>query len=177
MEDPSSIVKLKTEGAERVINGFVFACTNNSQQECLSRMLFGASKQYGAVAVKVRAGDFLFLHNLDTDVLYGVFRATSDGKKDIVAEAWGGSYPYQVTVEATGNIVPLANAAELFKQMNIRRSTILHGSSVVSLCSFFRPYNAESKMWLEELLACKGKKDFVVESVRNWELLGKAQKL
>lgn len=46
---------------------------------------------------------------------------------------------------------------------------------MLSLCSFFRPCNADLKRWLEELLACKGKKDFTLEPICNWEPLGKAQ--
>ena len=139
-------------------------------------MLFGTSRQYGAIAIKVRKGDFLFLHNLDSDMLYGIFRATSNGKKDIVTDAWGGSYPYQVTVEAIGNIVPLANGTKLLKQMGINRLTILHKKAALRICDFFRPYNVEVKKWREALLSCKAKTELTIEPDRNWELLGKAQK-
>jgi DNA modification methylase len=177
MEDTTLIMKPETTINERVLHGFIFACTNNSQEECLTRMLFGTSRQYGAIAIKVRKGDFLFLHNLDTDVLYGIFRATSDGKKNIEAEAWGGSYPYQVTVEAIGNIVPLANTTKLFKQMGIKRLTILQRKGAIKLCNFFRPYNIEVKKWQEVLLIYKEKRELKIEPIRNWELLGKAQKI
>lgn len=70
------------------------------------------------------------------------------GKKDIVAEAWGDSYPYQVTVEATTNIVPLVNARVFQTDEHKTVNHILHGSSVMSLCSFFRPYNSEPQRWL-----------------------------
>ena len=99
MEDTTLILKSEPNTDERGLCGFIFACTNSSQDECLNRMLFGTSRQYGAIAIKVRKGDFLFLHNLNSDLLYGIFRATSDGKKDMVPEAWGGSYPYQATVK------------------------------------------------------------------------------
>jgi DNA modification methylase len=170
-------MKPETTINERGLCGFIFACTNNSQDECLTRMLFGTSRQYGAIAIKVRKGDFLFLHNLDTDVLYGIFKATSDGKKDIEVGAWGGSYPYQVTVEAIGNIVPLANTAKLFKQMGIKRLTILRKKGTMKLCNFFRPYNVEVKKWRELLFTDEEKKELKIEPIRNWELLGKAQKI
>jgi DNA modification methylase len=176
MEDTSLIMKSETTINERGLRGFIFACTNNSQGECLNRMLFGTSRQYGAIAIKVKKGDFLFLHNLDNDVLYGIFRAVSDGKKDIVAEAWGGSYPYQVTVESLGNIIPLANCTQLFKQMEIKRLTILHKKGTMNLCSFFRPHNVEVKKWQDMLLTRKEESEVKFEPIRNWELLGKAQK-
>jgi DNA modification methylase len=139
-------------------------------------MLFGTSRQYGAIAIKVEKGDFLFLHNLDSDKLFGIFRATSNCQKSIVPDAWGGNYPYQVTVEALGNLVPLANGTKLLKQMGINRLSILHKKAVLRICDFFRPYNVEVKKWREALLSCKAKNELTIESERNWELLGKAQK-
>jgi len=72
------------------MKSYVFACTNSTQGECFSRLLFGSNKVYGAVAMRVKKGDFLFLLNLDSDLLYGVFRASTDAQFNIVAEAWGG---------------------------------------------------------------------------------------
>ena len=86
---------------EREVHGFIFACTNSSQDECINRMLFGTNRQYGAVAMRVRKDDFLFLLNLDTDLLYGVFRATSDAHMNIQPDAWGGNYP---SFSVTGNL-------------------------------------------------------------------------
>jgi hypothetical protein len=60
------------------VKGQVFASTNKSQEECFKRQLFGTSKLYGAAAFRVQKGDFLFLLNLDSYVLYGVFKAVSD---------------------------------------------------------------------------------------------------
>jgi DNA modification methylase len=177
MEDAALIVKTETATKERGSYGFIFACTDNSQNECLARMLFGTSRQYGAIAIKVRKGDFLFLHNLDSDVLYGIFRAKTDGKKNIVEEAWKGTYPYQVAVEAVGDIIPLANGTRLLQQMGIKRLTVLHEKGTLKLCSFFRPFNVEVKKWHEVLLAYNEKRELKIEPIRNWELLGKAQKL
>ena len=102
---------------------FIFACTNSSQNECFERLLFGSSKVYGATAMRVKKGDFLFLWNLDTDLLYGVFKASTDAKMNIVPEAWGGNYPYQVKVEPLGKIYPLKDAKKLVTNLNIGRSS------------------------------------------------------
>jgi hypothetical protein len=69
------------------MKSYVFACTNSTQGECFSRLLFGSSKVYGAAAMRVKKGDFLFLWNMDSDLLYGVFRASTDAQLNIVAEA------------------------------------------------------------------------------------------
>ena len=51
------------------------ACTNSTQDECFRRKLFGNNKVGGWVAMKVKKGDFFISPNLDTDILFGVFRA------------------------------------------------------------------------------------------------------
>src|SRR4030067_3668320 len=104
--------------------GFIFACTNSSQAECLQRMLFGTGRQYGAVAIRVKKGAFLFLLNLDADLLFGVFRAVSDGKLNIEPDAWNGNYPYQVRVEILGDIVPVENAKKLLKNMGFSKAEL-----------------------------------------------------
>ena len=157
--------------------GFIFACTNSSQAECLQRMLFGTSRQYGAVAMRVKKGAFLFLLNLDSDLLFGVFRAVSDGKLNIEPDAWNGNYPYQVKVESLGDIVPVANAKKLLKNMGISRSSVIHGKAVRNLIGFFRQLNEPTKEWQKKLFPVDGKQDAKISEPRKWELLGKAEKV
>lgn len=54
--------------------GFLFACTKDTEEECFNRMLFATEKTYGPIVIRIRQGDLLFLNNIDTDVIYGVFR-------------------------------------------------------------------------------------------------------
>ena len=92
------------------IRGFIFACTNKSESECLSRLLFATDKIYGPVVIRIRKSDLLFLNNKNTDMLLGVFRAVSDGDFNIQLNAFEGKYPYQVKVEKIGEILYLPNA-------------------------------------------------------------------
>jgi hypothetical protein len=73
-------------------SGYIFACTKNTQDECFAHMLFSANKIYADKMLKVKKGDTLFLYNVDTDTLYGVYRAKSEGRKNIIPEAWNGKY-------------------------------------------------------------------------------------
>jgi DNA modification methylase len=82
-------------------------------------MLFSTNKVYANKALQTKKGDYLFLFNMDSDRLYGIFKAKSDGKKDIVPEAWHGKYPYQVEVEKEGNINSIKNAKKLLSRLNI----------------------------------------------------------
>ena len=46
--------------------GFLFACTNLSESECLDDRIFGTEKFYGPVVLRIRKGDLLFLNNIET---------------------------------------------------------------------------------------------------------------
>jgi hypothetical protein len=67
---------------ENLKQGFVFVCSRATQNECLARMLFGSTLEYEDKTLKVTKGALGFLLNLDTDVLFGVFEAVSDGGLD-----------------------------------------------------------------------------------------------
>ena len=104
--------------------GYVFACTNSTQDECFRRKLFGNNKTRGAVAIRVKKGSILFLENLDTDVLFGVFRATTDCIFNFQKEAWKGRYPYQIQVQPIGEITPLVNAKKLLRRIKAEKISI-----------------------------------------------------
>lgn len=97
----------------------IFACTNNTEKECFERKLFGTNGLYGDKVFKIEKGDFLFLLNIDKDILYGPFIAHSKGSKNIEVDAWKGKYPYQVQVNENGEIKFLENAKKIFEQLNI----------------------------------------------------------
>jgi DNA modification methylase len=82
-------------------------------------MLFATNRIYGEDVLKIRRGDFLFLLNLDTDIIYGTFRASSLGAKDIVPEAWNGRYPYQVRVSRNGAVHSLEGAKQILASMGV----------------------------------------------------------
>ncbi|HEX2615815.1 MAG TPA: DNA methyltransferase, partial [Nitrososphaera sp.] len=108
------------EDAGQAATGHIFACTSKSEQECFDRMLFATSRVYGESVLKVKKDDVLFLLNLDTDTLYGTFRAKSAGAKDIVPEAWNGRYPYQVQVSRNGKVHSLKGAKKILSGISWR---------------------------------------------------------
>ncbi|MBS7614524.1 hypothetical protein KEJ18_02165 [Candidatus Bathyarchaeota archaeon] len=121
--------------------GFLFACTNKTEKECFERLLFGAERTYGPVVIRIRKGDLLFLNNLSTDVLIGIFQATSNGKYNIKPDAWNGKYPYQVNVEVLGKTMVLENARKILKKIGMGRYTILSGKKLIKLLDYFMPNN------------------------------------
>jgi hypothetical protein len=80
-------------------------------------MLFATNKLYGENVLKIKKGDLLFLLNIDTDVLYGAFRAKSNGGKDLVPDAWKGRYPYQVMVQKNGKAGSIKDAKKIISAM------------------------------------------------------------
>jgi len=164
---------------EYTMRGQVFACTENSEEECFNRLLFGANKVYGPSAMKVKKGDFLFLLNLSNDVVYGIFKATSDAKMNIEPKAWGGRYPYQVRVEPIGMIIPLKNAKKLLKKLNIKRTTRMKRATITRLLELYRPEGSTRDKWLHSLFGTREGKALKVrlDSPRSWSLLNEAKRI
>ncbi|HIQ49288.1 MAG TPA: hypothetical protein EYH58_06645 [Aquifex aeolicus] len=74
------------------MRGFIFACTNKSEKECLDNLIFATNKAYGHRIFGINKGDYIFLYNLDTDALYGTFEAEKS-LYDKSTELFGGKYP------------------------------------------------------------------------------------
>lgn len=119
------------------IQGFVFACKNKTETDCFNRSLFGAKSAYGPVVTRIRKGDLLFLNNLESDSLYGVFRAASDGGFKIDPDAWQGKYPYQVKVELLKEKIKIDSAKEILKKLGVKGNTSIHGKRLVVLLDLF----------------------------------------
>jgi len=130
---------------DKLFHGIVFACTSSTESESFKRLLFGTHRVYAPGAMRVKRGDLLFLLNLDSDLLHGVFRAASDAGINIEPEAWGGRYPYQVRVEPIREIISLRDARKLLKQLGIRRSIPISGKILIRLLELYRPQGIESK--------------------------------
>jgi DNA modification methylase len=127
-------------------SGHIFACTNKSEKECFDRMLFATSRVYGEGVLKIKKGDLLFLLNLDTDTLYGTFRARSAGAKDLVPEAWKGRYPYQVKVSRNGAVRSLAGAKKLLSSMGVSWRDTLDTELAQSLSQYIENPNGKLKV-------------------------------
>jgi len=124
-------------------NAHIFVCTNKTEPECLGRMLFGTSKLYAADVLSVKSGDLLFLLNVNSDVLYGIFRAKSDGRQNIVPEAWKGKYPYQVEVEPIGNVQAVKDAKKALQKSGVEWHKPLSASMAERLLTSFSYEDSE----------------------------------
>jgi len=132
----------ETKG-KRAISGYVFVCTNNTESECFKESLFGSGKAYGPAVLRIKKRDILFLNNLDKDVLYGIYRAASDGGLNIRPKTWHGKYPYQVKVEIPQNTLELNNAKKILRKVEWSSNTILSGDRLAYILDKFA-YKASS---------------------------------
>jgi DNA modification methylase len=107
-------------------------------------MLFGTSKLYAADVLAVKTGDLVFLLNVNSNILHGIFRAKSDGRQNIVSEAWKGKYPYQVEVEPLGNIQTIENSKKVLKSLGVEWHKPLNVTMTQHLLEFFSSKESES---------------------------------
>ena len=118
--------------------GFLAVCKEDTEQECLDRMLFGSRRDWFDRVREVRKGDMGFLLNLDTDVLHGVFKAESEGTMNIVPDAWGGRFPAQVKVSWEKRYEGIANARQLLSDLGVPHFRfILTSKEATSVCALF----------------------------------------
>jgi DNA modification methylase len=106
-------------------HGFIFACTNKSEIEMLGNLVFATNRIYSYKVFGVKEDDIVFLYNLDTDILWGTFKAKTSGKYDENLKIFDGKYPYYVIVEPIGRIKKLEKASKFFKKMGISWKDIL----------------------------------------------------
>lgn len=143
--------------------GYVLACTSKSEKECFDRMLFGTNRLYGENVLRIKKGDLLFLLNLDTDTLYGTFRAKSNGAKDLVPEAWKGRYPYQVQVARNGGVHTIQSAKKIFSTIGTSWHDRLDPASAQLLSSYIAHPSETS------LVNIKGESKPRLQSTTLWD--------
>lgn len=120
------------------MKGYIFACTNKTEKECFDRMLFATNKLYGDNVFQLKKGDLLFLYNMDKNVLYGIFKAKSDGKKDLIPNAWGGKYPYQIEIEEINGTKVIADAKKILSKLGLNWRIVLKEKQLKLLVDYIK---------------------------------------
>ncbi len=120
-----------------MVRGFLFTFRHEYVKEVLRRGLVATSRVYGPVVIRVKPGDLVFIHDMDKDVLYGVFAATSYGWYNIDPRAFGGKYPYQVKFTTLGEVVEVKNASKVLEKYGFTPNTIIGGRRLSDFLSVF----------------------------------------
>ena len=131
--DIASLINQLIERLAKMAKGFIFKCTNKSEGECLERSLLGTNKLAGDEVLSLETGDRLFLLNVDSNRLGGVFQAESNGMYKIVPEAWKGRYPYQIKVHCVDQPKWIMNAKEVLSVLQMESHQPLHDFEVDAL--------------------------------------------
>lgn len=74
---------------------FVFECNSNTYLDCVEKNLFGSNKPW---PLEIKEGDYCLLHHYEIGGLLGLWKATSNGGRNLVPKIWGGKFPFQVHV-------------------------------------------------------------------------------
>lgn len=70
-----------------------FVCSEGTRDECFTRKLFGDTDRK-----EVQEGNKLFLYDYDDGITYGPFTAKTGIQRNIVPQAWNGSFEWQVRI-------------------------------------------------------------------------------
>ena len=81
---------------------YIFECNSSTYLDCIEKNLFGSNKP---CPLKIKEGDYCLLHHYEIGGLLGLWKATSDGGRNILPKIWGGRFPFQVKVELLLSIV------------------------------------------------------------------------
>lgn len=170
------------EGAAKnkpIFRGEVLSCTDSSEEECLRRLLFATNRVYAPGFLRIKQGFFLFLFNLNSQKLYGIFRATSDASVSIEPAAWGGKYLYQVKVEPVHDIKCLKDGGKLLKKLGIQRAAPIGKKAMLKLIELWRPENFLMNSWMDYLSKAESRAEalMIPKECKDWSLFGEISKV
>jgi hypothetical protein len=75
---------------------YIFECNSSTYMDCIEKNLFASNKPW---PLEIKEGDYCLLHHYEIGGLLGLWKATSNGGRNIVPKIWGGKFPFQVKVE------------------------------------------------------------------------------
>uniref|UniRef100_A0A1D1XKS4 B2 protein n=1 Tax=Anthurium amnicola TaxID=1678845 RepID=A0A1D1XKS4_9ARAE len=134
----------KNEGFGQRIDGFIFMCNAKTKALCYKYSVFGLPKAKLEQVEKIKKGAHLFLYDYDLKLLYGVYKATSNGGLHLEAAAFNGNFPAQVKFKVFKDCIPIPEITlkQAIKENYENKTWFkpeLNSQQVQSLLALFHP--------------------------------------
>ncbi|PKA48564.1 B2 protein [Apostasia shenzhenica] len=87
--------------------GLIFMCNAKTKRDCYKYKILGLPESKKDIVAKIYKGMRLFLFDVDSKLMYGIYKATSRGGYNIEPKAFASKYPSQVCFTIWSDSLPL----------------------------------------------------------------------
>ncbi|KAK3206274.1 hypothetical protein Dsin_020320 [Dipteronia sinensis] len=130
--------------------GMIFMCSSKTKKDCYHYKVLGLPASKRDMVLKICVGMKLFLFDIDSKLMYGIYKAAGPGGYNIEPKAFKSAYPSQVRFTVQEDCAPLAEKEfkKIIKDNYYNRNQFhceLTSKQVKDLCNLFRVSIKSSK--------------------------------